>query len=351
MFECRVRTLAVACLILLLFGIIFIGLLGFGRDESPLFASASGPSHSLHQANLEAVRTVLDHYFRDLTWYQWVRPATDLRVVLALGVLGLILVAVGLSISSRVQPGADAVAHEEADRPAPRPQRSELWLALRSVRGAFFWTAAFSMIINVLMLTGAIFMLEVYDRVLPSHSIPTLIGMCLIAGILFAAMGFLDLIRNRLLVRASAAIENSLAARVFDVVVRLPVVAGTRGDGLQPIRDLDAIRSFLSGPGPTALFDLPWLPFYIWIVYLFHPWLGMTALGGAIILICLTLLTGALARRPMRETTRHSMKSWCARGGLPAECRGAGWNGVRLAPGEPLAREQRSCPRLPARCQ
>jgi ATP-binding cassette subfamily C protein len=76
---------------------------------------------------------------------------------------------------------------------------------------------------------------------------------------------------------------------------------------LQPIRDLDAIRTFLSSPGPTALFDLPWLPFYLFIIYLFHPWLGATALIGAIILIALTLLTELLARAPIRDTTVYTI--------------------------------------------
>jgi len=76
--------------------------------------------------------------------------------------------------------------------------------------------------------------------------------------------------------------------------------------GLQPLRDLDTIRSFLSGQGPTALFDLPWLPFYLAIVYAFHPLLGLTALAGAVILICLTLLTEVLSRRPTSEATAHA---------------------------------------------
>src|SRR5262249_24332663 len=72
-----------------------------------------------------------------------------------------------------------------------------------------------------------------------------------------------------------------------------------------PLRDLDTIRSFLSGQGPTALFDLPWLPFYLAIVYAFHPLLGITAVIGAIVLVSLTLLTEVLARRPTQEATAH----------------------------------------------
>jgi PrtD family type I secretion system ABC transporter len=180
--------------------------------------------------------------------------------------------------------------------------------ALASTRNAFLWIAAFSFIINILMLTSAVFMLEVYDRVLPSRSVATLIALCLIAAILFAALGSLDLIRNRLLTRVGAALDEALAARVFDVVMRLSVRAAPRGDGLQPIRDLDSIRSFLSSMGPTALFDLPWLPFYLLIIYAFHPVLGLTALIGAIVLVVLTVLTEVMSREPTRNTTLHGMK-------------------------------------------
>jgi ATP-binding cassette subfamily C protein len=165
----------------------------------------------------------------------------------------------------------------------------------------------FSGIINVLMLTGSLFMLEIYDRVLPSRSVPTLVGLCLIAGILFSALGLLDLIRSRLLARVGRAIDEALASRVFDALVRMPVRTGSRGDGLQPLRDLDAVRSFLSGPGPTALFDMPWLPFYLGITFAFHTLLGVTALVGAIVLVTLTVLTEILVRRPTRDATMQGI--------------------------------------------
>lgn len=183
----------------------------------------------------------------------------------------------------------------------------ELRKALWSCGSAFVATATFSAILNVLMLTGSLFMLEIYDRVLPSRSVPTLVGLCIIAGLLFAALGLLDLIRARLLARVGTALDEALAARVFLALVRLPMRAGHRGDSLQPLRDLDAVRSFLSGMGPTALFDLPWLPFYLAIIFAFHPLLGVTALVGAFVLITLTLATEALVRRPMREMTNHTM--------------------------------------------
>lgn len=191
-----------------------------------------------------------------------------------------------------------------------RPGEPELRQALWSSRAAFIGTAAFSLVINVLMLTSAIFMLEIYDRVLPSRSLATLIGLCIIAAILFAALGILDVIRSRLLGRAGRAIDEALAPRVFDTLVRLPLKTRNGGDGLQPLRDLEAVRSFLSGPGPVALFDLPWLPFYLAIVYAFHPLLGVTALLGAIVLVALALVTEVLAGKPIRTATGHAINRY-----------------------------------------
>ena len=165
----------------------------------------------------------------------------------------------------------------------------------------------FSAMSNVLMLTGAFFMLEVYDRVLPSRSMPTLIGLVVLAGILFSAQGLLDWIRGRLLVRIAAVLDESLSSRIYDTIVRLPLRTSSRGDGLLPLRDLDSVRAFLSSVGPAALFDLPWVPLYLGIIFAFHPLLGVTALSGAIVLVGLTLLTEFLARAPTRAATEYAV--------------------------------------------
>jgi ATP-binding cassette subfamily C protein len=144
-------------------------------------------------------------------------------------------------------------------------------------------------------------MLEVYDRVLPSRSVPTLIGLIILAAGLYMAQGILDLIRGRILGRIGTALDESLHARVFDTVVRLPLMTGGRNEGLQPIRDLDNIRSFLGSQGPSAFFDLPWLPLYLAICFAFHVLIGVTALIGAIVLVSLTLITEYMSRQPARE--------------------------------------------------
>jgi PrtD family type I secretion system ABC transporter len=180
-------------------------------------------------------------------------------------------------------------------------RRSELGEALHACRNAFIGVGAMSCMINLLYLTGSLFMLEVYDRVLPSRSVPTLVGLVVLAGGLYIAQGVLDLIRGRILVRIGTALDESLNQRVFETVVRLPLLVGGRNEGLQPLRDLDNVRSFLSSMGPGAFFDLPWLPFYLAICFAFHVMIGLTALVGAIILVTLTVATEYMSRAPARE--------------------------------------------------
>jgi ATP-binding cassette, subfamily C, type I secretion system permease/ATPase len=185
--------------------------------------------------------------------------------------------------------------------------RSELSAALAACRNAFIGTALISGMSNVLMLTGAMFMLEIYDRVLPSRSMATLVGLVVLVAGLFAALGILDAIRARVLTRIGGALDEMLSGRVYDTLVRLPLRIGSHSEGNQPLRDLDAIRSFLSSLGPIALFDLPWLPIYLAVCFAFHPLIGFTALGGAIVLIALTLTTEMLMRAPSKAATEAAM--------------------------------------------
>jgi PrtD family type I secretion system ABC transporter len=183
---------------------------------------------------------------------------------------------------------------------------TELCRALSSCRSAFVGIAVFSGLINLLTLTGSLFMLEVYDRVLPSRSVPTLVGLALITALLFIFQGIMEITRGRMLVRIGNQIDWRLSDRVYDLVVRMPLRTRGSGDGLQPVRDLDTIRSVLSGSGPAALFDLPWLPFYLAICFAFHPWIGTTALGGALLLVVLTLLTDRLSRHAVQTASTYA---------------------------------------------
>jgi PrtD family type I secretion system ABC transporter len=187
-------------------------------------------------------------------------------------------------------------------RPAPS---SELREALAACWHAFVAIGVMSGLINVLYLTGSFYMLEVYDRVLPSRSVPTLVALSILALTLFAFQGALDVIRSRVMVRIAAALDERLNARVYDIVVQLPLRSRMPGDGLAPLRDLDQIRSFLVTTGPLALFDLPWMPVYLLICFLFHPWIGVAAVCGATILTSLTLFSEFMTRKPSRMTMLH----------------------------------------------
>jgi PrtD family type I secretion system ABC transporter len=200
----------------------------------------------------------------------------------------------------------------------PSSPAAELSTALASCRGAFIATGLISGLSNILMLTGAIFMLQVYDRVLPSRSVPTLIGLAILAIGLYAALGLLDLIRGRILTRIGISLDETLSTQIYRTIVRLPSLVGLRNDGAGAMRDLDSIRSFLGGLGPVALFDLPWIPVYLGICFVFHFWIGMTATIGAVILILLTIATEWLTLNPTLKTatlaqSRNAMIEWSRR--------------------------------------
>ena len=179
---------------------------------------------------------------------------------------------------------------------------SELRRTLGSARLGFVGLGIMTALINVLYLTGSFYMLEVYDRVVPGRSVPTLIGLSILAFGLYAFQGIFYLLRGRILVRIGATLDAGLADRVYGIVAKLPLRTRTQADGLQPLRDLDALRSFLSGPGPTAFFDLPWIPLYLVICFAFHVWIGVAALVGALCLVTMALLTEVRTRAPARET-------------------------------------------------
>ncbi|MFL6930391.1 MAG: type I secretion system permease/ATPase [Xanthobacteraceae bacterium] len=177
--------------------------------------------------------------------------------------------------------------------------------AVSACRNAFAAIGLLTGVINVLMLSGSLFMLQVYDRVLPSRSVPTLVALFALVAALFAFQGILDMTRGRLLVRIGAFLDEQLSTRVYDAVVRLPLRVQSRADGLQSVRDLDQLRSFLSGTGPAALCDLPWMPLYLGLCFVFHVWIGITALAGAVILVALTLATEMLTRAPAKAAVTH----------------------------------------------
>jgi ATP-binding cassette subfamily C protein PrsD len=157
-----------------------------------------------------------------------------------------------------------------------------------------------SLATNLLVLTGPLFMLQVYDRVLASRSVPTLVALFALVAGTYAFLALLELLRSRMASRFAATLEASIAPDVFRTSLR----AGQAPLGLarpDAVRDLDSIRSYLGGPGPLALFDLPWLPVYLAIVFLFHPALGWLATGGALVATTLLVINERLSGRPTAD--------------------------------------------------
>ena len=185
-------------------------------------------------------------------------------------------------------------------------QSAELSAALWRNATAFAGVAGISALINLLTLTGSFFMLEIYDRVIPSRSLPTLAGLCILALTLFAAQGTLEALRARILARIGAALDADIGSRAFGLSVQAPLCGARPEEAGQPLRDLDQLRTFLGGSGPAALFDLPWLPAYVALCFLFHPLIGAVAIGGALLLAALTLLTDLTTRAPSRAASAYA---------------------------------------------
>jgi ATP-binding cassette, subfamily C, type I secretion system permease/ATPase len=174
--------------------------------------------------------------------------------------------------------------------------RSELASAIYDCRRALIGIVVFSGIMNILTLTGPVFMLQVYDRVVPSQSIPTLLGLAAIVALLYASLGFFDQMRARILVRVGAYVDEVVHPKVFKAVVTMPLRNALPGDGLQPLRDLDQIRNFISSGGPAAFADMPFLPIQITICFLIHPLIGFATIFGATVIFFLTLATDLTVR-------------------------------------------------------
>ena len=167
---------------------------------------------------------------------------------------------------------------------------------------AFVALFILSMVSNLLMLTGPLFMLQVYDRVLASRSVPTLVALVLLITALFAFYGVIEALRSRMALRFANLFDQQISDRLFTTAVRLRLVSGPAAN-LDPVRDGDAIRAFLSGPGPVSLLDLPWVPLYLIVVFAFHPLLGWLATAGGVIITVMMIISEYVLRRSSSEGT------------------------------------------------
>ncbi|MEP3276705.1 MAG: type I secretion system permease/ATPase [Stappiaceae bacterium] len=178
---------------------------------------------------------------------------------------------------------------------------SAVTLALRSLRGGFTAIAVFSLALNLMMLAGPLYMLQVYDRVLTSQSMETLIALSLLLAGIFVVSGFLDFIRMRILNRLGAHFETQAAQPIFEAVMRRKI-SGNAQAGDIVTNDINAFRDFLSGSTLIAFFDSPWVPIYLAVLFILHPLLGVLGLFGAVFLFVLAYSNDRMSRRPMRET-------------------------------------------------
>lgn len=185
--------------------------------------------------------------------------------------------------------------------------KNEVKDAILASRPAFISIGMFSLVINLLMLAGPLFMLQVYDRVMTSGSMPTLIVLSVMTASLYAIIGILELVRSRIIVRVGIEVEDRVSARVFGAALRRSLT--TQGHSVPALRELDSLRQFIAGPGPITFFDAPWTPVYLAVVFMLHPWLGIAATIGAVILLVIAWASETRSREPLQQASKVAARS------------------------------------------
>lgn len=184
--------------------------------------------------------------------------------------------------------------------------------ALKACRSSFVVVGFFSMFINLLMLVPAIYMLQVYDRVVTSGSESTLLMLTLIMAMLMISMGSLEWVRSRILVRVSAKLDKLMNERVYNVSFKQALYSGNAGSGAQPIQDLTSLRQFMTGNGLFAFFDAPWLPIYLAVMFVFHPWFGWVGVAAAVILMIIAFINEKTTSKPLQEANKEQVGATAA---------------------------------------
>ena len=167
----------------------------------------------------------------------------------------------------------------------------------RGFRAVFIFLFGISGIISVLALTGAFYMLQIYDRALTSGNISTLLALSILAVGLYFFQGLFDIIRAQILVRIGARLDRKLAPLAHEIAIDMPRLGFSTAEALERGRDVDTVRGFFGSQGPMALFDLPWMPLFLIFVYTLHPWLGALTIGGAFVLAVMTIVAELMTRR------------------------------------------------------
>jgi len=167
--------------------------------------------------------------------------------------------------------------------------KSDLLEALKLCKGAFVAAAGFSLVINLLQLVPTIYMLQLYDRVVPTSNLSTLVMLTLILLVLFITLGILEWVRSQILVRVSTRLETLLNERLFKVAFKQSLYSSGQRASAQPLDDLTALRQFMTGNGLFAFFDAPWVPIYLAVMFMFHPWYGWAGVATSILLIIVAI--------------------------------------------------------------
>lgn len=187
--------------------------------------------------------------------------------------------------------------------------RAELRAARAESRALYWGVALFSLFVNLLMLTGPLYMLNLYDRVLGSRSVETLLALSVLVAFLFGMMGLLDFVRARIMARVGARFQARLDRRVFSAAMRATSTGRALREAQSGQRDLESVQRLLVSPAFMSVFDAPFAPLFFFGIFLFHPWMGYLALVGAGVLIFFAIANQLASRRPLEEAGRTAMQA------------------------------------------
>ncbi|MFJ4139673.1 type I secretion system permease/ATPase [Pseudomonas fragi] len=189
-----------------------------------------------------------------------------------------------------------------------RPKANEMLAALTAYKRAFFNIGLFSAVINLLMLAPALYMLQVYDRVLASGNQMTLLMLTLMILGLFGLMGALEWVRSQVVIRLGTQMDMRLNQRVYDAAFEAQLRTGSPA-AAQALNDLTSLRQFATGNALFAFFDAPWFPVYLFVIFMFSPWLGLLALGGAVLLMLLAWVNQHVSQAPLKAASELSVQA------------------------------------------
>jgi len=187
--------------------------------------------------------------------------------------------------------------------------RAELLETRKKSRHLYWMVAIFSFFVNLLMLTGPLYMLNIYDRVLSSRSFETLIALSVLVAFLYGMMGILDFVRGRVMGRVGARFQAGLDRRVFSAVLKATTLNRAPREAATGLRDLESVQRLITSPALMALFDLPWVPLFFLGIFIFHPLMGLLAVVGAVILLIVAVFNQILSRKPLEAANAASFQS------------------------------------------